>query len=293
MSYHRELIGKTYPSKILSLSAATGAAFIAATDDTTVGYLGDQRLLPPWIVCVLILPQGVAQVVRDPLLHDDPEHSASLLHFAEDMRWHRRILSDEIYVLCSTLQAIEPHALGTLLQVRSTLSTPRGALVSETLTTLFTRKRLEGAGVQKRHRPTVVKAPTWQETWQVSPDQADRYAKASGDNHVIHISDQAARRIGLKERILHGMCSLSFAGRAVLAHACGGDPSRLRRLRAEFARPVYLNDTLVCRGANNPTASAVEFAVTNQSGKAVLSDGLAEVEDLSTGAPIEGLQGKP
>ena len=49
---------------------------------------------------------------------------------------------------------------------------------------------------------------------QISADQPDRYADASGDRFVIHLDDEAARAVGLPGRILHGFCTLAFTSRA-------------------------------------------------------------------------------
>ena len=38
----------------------------------------------------------------------------------------------------------------------------------------------------------------------IALDQADRYADASGDRFEIHLDDEAARRVGLPGRIVHG-----------------------------------------------------------------------------------------
>jgi acyl dehydratase len=44
------------------------------------------------------------------------------------------------------------------------------------------------------------------------------------------------------------MCTLGFAGRAVLHSVCGGNPERLKFLSVRFTGVVYPGETLVTEG---------------------------------------------
>ena len=71
--------------------------------------------------------------------------------------------------------------------------------------------------------------------------------RLSGDHSTIHSDPAIARRAGFERPILHGLCTLGFAGRALLGALCGGDPNRFRALEARFARPAYPGDALVTK----------------------------------------------
>ena len=77
----------------------------------------------------------------------------------------------------------------------------------------------------------------------VTADHAERYADASGDHNPIHLDDEAARAVGLPGRILHGLCTMALAGRAV-AQVAGREPSRLA---VRFSAPVPLGATITTR----------------------------------------------
>ena len=47
-----------------------------------------------------------------------------------------------------------------------------------------------------------------------------------------------AREAGLPGIIVHGLCTMAFSGRAVVAAVAGGDPALFRRLAVRFSRPV-------------------------------------------------------
>ncbi len=73
-------------------------------------------------------------------------------------------------------------------------------------------------------RPTIASRSTARArlaeiTYPVALDQTERYAAASGDDFAIHLDDEFARRVGLPGRIVHGLCTIAFAGRAVLEAA--------------------------------------------------------------------------
>jgi acyl dehydratase len=102
-----------------------------------------------------------------------------------------------------------------------------------------------------------------------------RYAAASGDDFAIHLDDDFARSVGLPGRIVHGLCTMAFAGRAVLEAAGVGDPRAVRRLAVRFSAPLFPGDTVTTRvwGANGGYA----FEALGGDGKPVLKDGLAEL----------------
>ena len=80
--------------------------------------------------------------------------------------------------------------------------------------------------------------------YRVSEDQPDRYAAASGDDFAIHLDDDFARAVGLPGRIVHGLCTMAFAARAVLEAAEVDDPRRVRRVAVRFSAPLFPGDTV-------------------------------------------------
>jgi acyl dehydratase len=82
---------------------------------------------------------------------------------------------------------------------------------------------------------------------QVPPTQALLY-RLNGDTNPLHVDPEFAAQAGFKRPVLHGLCTYGYAGRAVLHHACSGDPGRLATLRSQFSNPVYPGETMVIRG---------------------------------------------
>nr|WP_255326051.1 MaoC/PaaZ C-terminal domain-containing protein [Sphingobium sp. 15-1] len=68
--------------------------------------------------------------------------------------------------------------------------------------------------------------------------------RLSGDLNPIHASPSVARKAGFDRPILHGLCTMGLAARAVISAMCGGDPARLRAMNVRFSKPVYPGETI-------------------------------------------------
>jgi acyl dehydratase len=118
---------------------------------------------------------------------------------------------------------------------------------------------------------------TFEAVREVDPYRPAYYAGASGDYNPIHIDAEIGRAAGYQGAILQGMCTFSWLSDACVAYL--GDPARLRRVRARFAKPVQVGDTITFRGRCTAVADRsvrLELAVTNQRGEEVLKGAVAE-----------------
>ncbi|MGN1285788.1 MAG: MaoC/PaaZ C-terminal domain-containing protein [Bradyrhizobium sp.] len=68
--------------------------------------------------------------------------------------------------------------------------------------------------------------------------------RLSGDYNPIHADPDAAAKAGFDRPILHGLCTLGVATRAVIATFAGSRPERLASLSARFSRPVFPDETI-------------------------------------------------
>jgi acyl dehydratase len=124
---------------------------------------------------------------------------------------------------------------------------------------------------------TLAVGDTFEQVREVDPYRPIYYAAASGDFNPIHIDPALGRLAGYDGVILQGMCTFAW-----LADACAasvGDPTRIRRVRARFTKPVQVGDVLTFRGrctAVNGATARLEVSVTNQRGEEVLKGAVAE-----------------
>lgn len=68
--------------------------------------------------------------------------------------------------------------------------------------------------------------------------------RLSGDLNPIHACPAVARKAGFDRPILHGLCTMGLAARAVIRQICGGDPARLRGMEVRFSKPVFPGETI-------------------------------------------------
>ena len=76
------------------------------------------------------------------------------------------------------------------------------------------------------------------------PIQAMIY-RLSGDRNPLHVDPAFAKMAGYDTPILHGLCTLGHAGRAVLREYCDNDPARLSGLEVRFSGVVFPGDTIM------------------------------------------------
>ena len=74
--------------------------------------------------------------------------------------------------------------------------------------------------------------------------QAALIYRLSGDYNALHVDPGYARNAGFKMPILHGRCTFSVAGHALLKTCCGYDPARLKSMEGRFSSPVYPGETI-------------------------------------------------
>src|SRR6185436_194775 len=89
--------------------------------------------------------------------------------------------------------------------------------------------------------------PEFRADMPTEPSQALLY-RLSGDLNPLHADPDFAKIAGFDRPILHGLCTYGHAGRAILRHACGGDPAKFKSFAARFSGTVFPGDTLITEG---------------------------------------------
>jgi acyl dehydratase len=133
-----------------------------------------------------------------------------------------------------------------LMQERTLFDAASGDLLATRTTTSFLRGD-GGCGAPPREQPKAPaipdRAPDIVHAIATRPEQALIY-RLSGDMNPVHADPAIAAKAGFPRPILHGLCTYGIAGRAVVATAGGGDPTRLRELHVRFSAPVFPGETI-------------------------------------------------
>ncbi|QHO29446.1 Enoyl-CoA hydratase 2, peroxisomal [Arachis hypogaea] len=69
--------------------------------------------------------------------------------------------------------------------------------------------------------------------------------RLSGDYNPLHSDPMIAKVAGFSQPILHGLCTLGFAVRAIIKCICKGDQDKIKSISGRFLLHVYPGETLV------------------------------------------------
>jgi acyl dehydratase len=266
VSFDLAAIGRAGDERRYEVTQEALERYAAATDDVPGGPVF--AIVPVWET---IAPASKS-VASD-------EARKRVVHYEQDIRVHRPIEAGMTLVSRATPVALLGRPNGTSLVIKTETRTVDGELVNEQYVTEFFRGVETPESVGERapaHRLDVDGEPPLAEVaYVVADDQTVRYADASGDRFAIHLDDEFARAVGLPGRIVHGLCTMAFAGRAVLEAAGVDDPTRVARLAVRFSAPLFPGETVTTRVWQ--VDGHYGFESLNAEGKPVIKDGLAEV----------------
>ena len=278
MAINTAVVGKTYPTSSYEVTADAIRRYAAATNEDNPAFAGEDPVAPP---AFPVVPAGdiMSAALFDPELE---VNLTRLVHGEEDHVLHAPIRPGDVLTVEGRLEGIETKESGETFTVSAKLTNQSGVTAAEIRSLLFVRgsgSRTKSAEQAPAPEPEIA----FTTVQKVDEDQTYRYAEASGDHNPIHTDPDFARNVaGLPGIILHGMCTMAFASRAVLDAVAGGDPARLERIKVRFSKPVFPGETLTTRGWVAESAegrTTYGFETLNARGSAVLRNGLAEVLD--------------
>jgi acyl dehydratase len=205
-----------------------------------------------------------------------------LVHGGQTLRLHRPLPPEGTLVTTGKIEGI--YDMKKLAQVvLSTRTTLNGEPCFDTEWQLLVRDagNFGGPRPPKNEVPKLAEGqsenPTFSAEQATRPEQALLY-RLTGDLNPLHADPAFALQAGFEQGpILHGLCTYGFVGRALLKHACGWDPARLKALSVQFRKPVWPGDVLSTQGFDVGAGRYVLQTSVVGRPEAVLTSAWAEV----------------
>lgn len=267
MTINVENIGKTTEGEpyswesrdalLYALSVGAGASNpgenLAFTTENSRGI--DQQVLPTFAV-VLGGSGGSMEELGDFKL-------SQILHGGQAITLHRTLEPAGTVIPVSGMTAVHDKGKHAVIELTTELLDAR---TREPVATSITTMIIRGEGGFGGD-------PGPKETWAVpdrpadisvsrrtARDQALLY-RLNGDRNPLHSDPQLARMVGFEKPILHGLCTMGFAGVAVLEEVADADPDRFGAISVRLASPVVPGDELTTNIWHTETGAVFQVRV--------------------------------
>ncbi len=257
-------------------------AYAEATNDEHPAHRSGE-LAPPVFPVVGALIDTIAPQIMAVV---PGEIAMRVVHGEQDFRYHQPIVPGMTLVNRASAVGVHAASSGVVVLGKGITETDQGDPVVEQYMAAFFRgaqldpryERASGESLTEHGFDESLRAnqPFAKVTHSYDADQTQRYSRASGDPMPIHLDDDFAKAMGLPGIIVHGLCTMAFCSRAVLAEFCNDDPTRLKRLAVRFARIVQPSEQ-VTHSLWDAGQGRVAFETTSDNGNVVIKDGLAEI----------------
>jgi acyl dehydratase len=268
-------VGVPVESEVIAITEADTRRFAAATNDEVADHR-EGRLAPPLFALVPVLKTMVAA--------KNAVTPAFAFHGEHDLLIYEPLAPGMAVRVTATVVGVRQRSAGVANIVRIETRTTGGALVNEQYFTSFVAGGHvdSPAGQDAPAHAAPPDAPATEVTMPLDPDQTRRFAEAADDWDAYTLDEDVARSMGFPTIIVHGTCTLAFAGRALVATACDGDPRRLRRFAARLSRPLLMqpDQTLTTRirpGDDRHDPHVYGFEALDHEGTTMIKNGFAEV----------------
>jgi acyl dehydratase len=281
MPLNQACVGREYPPVTINVTLDAIQKYARAYNDDNAAFFDASRaggIVAPPMFGVTVTWDALMKAMMDPDLHVD---LLRLVHGEQDMEFPNPIRPGDVVTATAKLVSIETKTTGETMTVKLSAANQNGQPVQKTLFIIFIRgARNRDASSEPRANEPAHGAPIFTIAQTIDQDQTYRYAEASGDPNPIHVDQNIAKMAGLPGIIVHGLCTMAFTSKVAIDKLCGGDPTRLKRLRVRFSRPVLPGQTITTKvwadGERNGR-KVFAYETFNPDGQAVIKGGIAEV----------------
>jgi acyl dehydratase len=282
MPLNKACVGREYPPVTITPTADAMQKYARAYNDDNPAFFDSTRpggIVAPPMFGVVVTWNALMQVMTDPDVKVD---LLRLVHGEQDMEFPNPMRPGDVITATSKIVAIEDKSTGETMTVELKATNQKGQPVQKTHFIIFIRGTRSRDAAASEGRPAEPErgAPLLTVAQTIDKDQTYRYKEASGDPNPIHVDENVAKMAGLPGIIVHGLCTMAFTSKVVIDKLCGGDPTRLKRLRVRFSRPVLPGQTIATKvwaDGERDGRRAFAYETFNPEGQAVIKGGVAEI----------------
>ncbi|NLA04260.1 MAG: 3-alpha,7-alpha,12-alpha-trihydroxy-5-beta-cholest-24-enoyl-CoA hydratase [Firmicutes bacterium] len=274
MPIDRQIVGKAlkpldyiYQNRDIILYAL-GIGAGAADEDLKFVYEGDLEVLPTFGV---VPPFPALTGIMD--LEGVDINPAMLLHGEQYLELYKPIPAEGKLTSYPKVAALYDKGKGALIEIEVVTRDKKDEPLFLNKFSVFVRGE-GGFGGERGPDPGHVppeREPDKSVSLPTLPQQALLY-RLSGDFNPLHADPAFAAMGGFSKPILHGLCTMGFACRAVLREYANNDPSRFKAMKVRFSRHVFPGKSIITEMwskkpdkiiLRSKTAERGEYCLTN------------------------------
>jgi acyl dehydratase len=281
MPLNKACVGREYPPVTVTLTADAMQKYARAYNDDNLAFFDVSRaggIVAPPMFGVVVTWDALMKAMMDSELNVD---LLRLVHGEQDMEFPTPMHPGDVITATAKIASIESKTTGETMTVELKASNQDGQPVQKTHFIIFIRgSRSRDAASEPRPVEPDRGEPLLTVAQKIDDDQTYRYKEASGDPNPIHVDENIAKMAGLPGIIVHGLCTMAFTSKVVIDKLCDGDPTRLRRLRVRFSRPVLPGQTITTKvwpDGDRNGRKLFAYETFNPDGQAVIKGGVAEI----------------
>jgi acyl dehydratase len=246
--------------------------------------------LPSAYVHTVAFPVVMSVLARP----DFPLPLLGLVHLSNEVHQSRAIDAFEVLDVVAWAEDLRAHVSGTQVDLVTEVRV-QGERVWEGRSVYLARGVSLGAAApggpsmpSRRERPAF-EAPRPTGVWRLDAGIGRRYAGVSGDWNPIHLNGRAAKVLGMRTTIAHGMYLAARMVEQAIPSADGP-----LHWRIDFSAPVYLPGTVTVSFARSGPAPSEDSGMGVQCGRRVDVVGWSAKQQRAhfTGWTAEGLPGR-
>ncbi len=279
MPLNREAVGQETDEFTYEVTAEKTIAYAKATNEQNPVFLDESReggIIAPPIFNVVPAWQASGAAMSKVV---PPSDVPRLVHGEQDMWFYKPVRPGDKLTSKAKVVSVEEKATGETATCEVTTRNQDGEVTTVSRMTIFIRGTGSGQRPPKPPEPER-ESPVAEVTQKIDEDQTYRYAEASGDHNPIHLNEDFAKSVGLPGIINHGLCTMAFVSRAAIEALADNDPTRLRRLKVRFSKPVLPGQKITTRfweAGEEDGNKVYNFETVNEEGTAVIKEGIAHI----------------